>query len=79
VEKLCTAGQAIDDNIIWRMLIAYCIPKATNTDTRSLCVILIAFTHQQLLHERASMLGYTYIGCLIYSYVELLIVIFIFT
>ena len=43
---------------IWRMRIAYWIPKATNTHTA--CVILIAFPLQQWLSKRASMLRYTY-------------------
>ena len=42
---------------IWRMRIACCIPKATNTHTG--CVILIAFPLQQWLHERASTLRHT--------------------
>jgi hypothetical protein len=46
---------------IWRIRIAYWIPKATNTHTG--CVILIAFPLQQWMHERASMLRYTYIAC----------------
>jgi len=50
---------------IWRMRIACWIPTATNTHTG--CVILIAFTLQQWLHERASMLCYTYIACLVLS------------
>jgi len=37
------------------MHIECCIPKAT--DTQSEYVILIAFTLQQWLHERASLLG----------------------
>ena len=48
---------------IRRMRIACWIPKATNT--HSGCVILIAFPLQQWLHERASMLRYTYIDCLV--------------
>jgi hypothetical protein len=44
---------------IWRMRVACWIPKATNTHT--VCVKLIAFTLQQWLHERASILRYTYI------------------
>jgi hypothetical protein len=47
---------------IWRMRIAYWIPKATNEHSQ--CVILIAFPLQQWLHERASLLRYTYIDCL---------------
>ena len=34
------------------------------TDTHSRYVILIAFTLQQWLHERASMLRHAYIACL---------------
>ena len=43
---------------LWRMRIACWIPKAT--DTHSEHVILIAFPLQQRLHERASMLRYTW-------------------
>jgi hypothetical protein len=46
---------------IRRMRIACWIPKAT--DTHSEYVILIAFPLQQLLHELASLLRYTYIAC----------------
>jgi hypothetical protein len=46
---------------IWRMRIACCIPKATNTHSEY--VIIIAFPLQQRLHERASLLRYTYIAC----------------
>jgi len=45
------------------MRVAFRIPKATNTHT--VCVILIAFPLQQWLHERASMLCYTYVNCLV--------------
>jgi len=44
-----------------RMRIAYWIPKATNT--LSEYVIHIAFLLQQCLHERASLLRYTYTAC----------------
>jgi len=43
---------------IWRMRIACQIPKATNTHSQY--AILIAFPLQQWLHERASVLRYTY-------------------
>jgi len=46
---------------IWRMRIPCWITKATNTQLAY--VILIAFPPQQRLHERASMLRYTYIAC----------------
>ena len=48
-----------------RMLIARWIPKATNTHSEY--VILIAFPPQQWLHERASMLRYTYIAVFSYN------------
>jgi hypothetical protein len=44
---------------IWRMRIAYWIPKATDTHTEY--VILIAFPRQQLLRERALLLS-LYVG-----------------
>jgi hypothetical protein len=46
---------------IWRMRIACWITKATNTYSNY--VILIAFPLQKWLHERASLLRYTYIDC----------------
>jgi len=46
---------------IWHMRIACWIRRATNT--HSDYVMLIAFLPQQLLHERASVLRYTYIAC----------------
>jgi hypothetical protein len=46
---------------IWLVRIARCIPKAT--DTHSEYVTLIVSPLQQWLHERASMLRYTYIVC----------------
>jgi len=42
------------------MRIAYWITKATNTHSEY--IQLIAFSLQQLLHERASILRYTYIA-----------------
>jgi len=58
VEIYGTTGQATSYNIIQHMNIACWITKAT--DTRSWCVILPAFPLQQWLHERASILHYTY-------------------
>jgi hypothetical protein len=46
---------------LWQMRITYWISKATNAHSH--CVILIAFPRQQWLHERASMLSYTYTDC----------------
>ena len=51
---------------IWRMRIACCILKATNTHSEY--IILIAFPLHQWLHERASMLRYMYIACLVYIF-----------
>ena len=48
---------------IWRMRIACWIRKATNTHSQY--VITIAFPLQQWLHERPSVLRYTYITCLV--------------
>jgi hypothetical protein len=38
-----------------------------STDTQTQYVILIAHPLQQLLHERASILRHSYIGCIVYS------------
>ena len=48
---------------IWRMRVVCWIPKAT--DTHSEYVTLIAFPRQQYLDEDASLLGYTYIDCIV--------------
>jgi hypothetical protein len=56
---------------IRRMRIACWIPKATNTHSEY--VILTAFPLQQWLQERASMLRYTYIACIIYIYIYIYI------
>ena len=48
---------------LWRMRILCWISKATNTHSEN--VILIDFPVQQWLHERASMLRYSYITCLV--------------
>jgi hypothetical protein len=50
---------------IWRMRIACCtrIPKATSTHSEY--EILISFPLQQWLYERASLLRYSYITCLV--------------
>jgi len=51
---------------IWRIRIACWIPKATNT--HSGCVKLFAFPLQQLLHERPSLLRFTYIACTVFYF-----------
>jgi hypothetical protein len=63
VEKYYTAGQATDDN----MAHAHFMLNAEGYKyTHSEYVILIAFPQQQWLHERASILFYTYpFACLV--------------
>jgi hypothetical protein len=56
--------QARPQMTIWCMRIPCWIPKATNTHSEY--VILISFPQQQWLHERASVLRYTYIVCLVF-------------
>jgi hypothetical protein len=62
-KKYGRARQATDDNIIRRMRFACWITKAT--DTHSEYVIVNSFP-RQWLRERASMLRYTYIACLVF-------------
>jgi hypothetical protein len=51
---------------IWHMRIACWIPKATNTHSEfAYSESVIAFLLQQWLHERASLLRYTYIACIV--------------
>jgi hypothetical protein len=45
----------------WLICIACLIPKAANTHSE--CVTLIDFPRQHSLHERSSILLYTYIFC----------------
>jgi hypothetical protein len=63
VEKYGTARQATDDYIIRRMRFSCWITKAT--DTRLQYAIHITFPRQQWLRERATVLRYTYIACLV--------------
>ena len=44
------------------------MPKATHTHTHREYVIFIAFPRLQWLHERASMLRYTYIAFLVFFF-----------
>ena len=57
--------------IMWCMRITCWIPKAIHTQSEY--VILIAFTLQKWLHERASVLRYTYIACLVFRLLQMLI------
>jgi len=63
VEEYGSAGQATDDNIMRRVHSAYWLISATNT--HSDYVILIAFPLLQWLRERASILLYTCIACVV--------------
>jgi len=63
VEECGTLRQVTDDSTIRRMLFAWWITKVTGTHSEY--VTLISFPLQQWLHERVSMLRYTYIACLI--------------
>ena len=48
---------------IWRLCIAYWIPKVKNTHSEY--IIFIPFPLPQWLHESASVLHYTFIACLV--------------
>jgi len=61
VEKYCKVGQATED----KMAYAHCMPDTKATNTHSEYVIITAFPLQHWLHERASLLRYTQIACLI--------------
>ena len=61
VEKYWTAGQATENN----MAHAHFMLDTYGYKHTSEYVILSAFPLQQLLHERASVLRYTYIACLV--------------
>jgi hypothetical protein len=63
VGNYSSAGQATDNN----MAHAHCMLDTQGyTHTHTGYVILIAFPPQQWLHERPSMLRYTYIAGLVY-------------
>ena len=70
--KNCAVNEKLWKNIvdrskpqmtIWSMRIACWILKATH----AVYVMLIAFPLQQCLHERASLLRYTYFACFVLS------------
>ena len=65
MEKYVGAREATDDNTTQRMRLACWVTKAT--DTHSQCLILTAFSRQQWLRERATILRYTYIASLVSS------------
>jgi len=61
VEKYCRAGNVTGDNTAH----AHCMLD-TSGYLYSEYVTFIVFPLQQWLHERAAMLRYTYIACLVY-------------
>ena len=63
MENYDTARQATHENIIRRARFSCCVTKATNTQSEY--VILVSFPLKKSLHERASVLYYTYIACLV--------------
>ena len=62
MEKCGRAGQVTDDSMIRRMRYAFCIVKAT--DTQSEYVLLIAFPQHIRLHELATLLQHKDTACL---------------
>ena len=61
----------VQPGTIWHMRIAYWIPKATNKPSEY--VISTDFSPQQWLQERASMLCFSYIACIIRSILRYLL------
>jgi hypothetical protein len=62
-KKYSTAEQATDDNIIWRMRIACCIPKATNIAQNMSYLLLLQGNDGYANAPRCYV--YTYIACLV--------------
>jgi hypothetical protein len=65
MEKYCRARQATDEN----MAHAHCM-LGTKVYEYTLRICNNAFPLQQRLHKRAFMLRYTYIACLVFSYLQ---------
>ena len=63
LEEYSSARQATDDSIVQRKRVACWIPKATNKHSEY--CMLFAFLRQHSLRERAWMLRYVYIACLV--------------
>jgi hypothetical protein len=66
VQEYGRAWHATDDNIIRRMRFPCWLTKATNTHSEY--VIRIAFPRRKWLRQRASVLRYRYIACLVFPY-----------
>ena len=70
MEKCGGAGQATDDNIIWRMRIAFWVTKATDTHTENMYYLLLFHGNNDYANVSRSFVC-TYIACLVnYSVVE---------
>jgi hypothetical protein len=67
VERPCTTRQATDENIIRRMRIACWITMATDTHSR-ICNTYCFPTASMVTRTRLSVLGYTYLACLLRLY-----------
>ena len=65
MEKYCTTGLTTNNNIIQPIRLAFWITKTTNIHSEYVIGLFIALPLQQWLHERASLLRYTYIACLV--------------
>ena len=65
-KKYGKARQATDENIIRRMPVQSWIKKAKNTQIKYM--IVIAFPWQQWLCDRASVLRFMYIACVVLFY-----------
>ena len=65
-QKMVESGRS--QMTVWRMHIAFWIPKAANTPSEY--VTLIVFTLQQWLYERPSLIRYTYIAGHVWSAVS---------
>ena len=63
-KKCCRAGQAADDNLAHALCMMVTLGYKY---AHSGCAILIVFPHEQCLCERAAMLLYTYLACLVVS------------
>ena len=65
MKKYCRAGQATNDYGVCALHAGY---LRLQTHTFGICNTL-AFLLQQWLHERASMVRYTYIACLVITFI----------
>jgi len=67
LEIYCRAGQATEDSMAY----AHCMLDTKGLKTHSVYVISTVFPLLQWLHERASVLRYTFIACHVNTYFRL--------